>query len=105
MDIQASVAKRARRWPERGRAGGGRQLYPRVVKRRCRRVAGPVSGSRITQPRWRCRESRSRLAHGCAVNQAGGESPGTLLVLRVAAGQIAIYQRILPGGSGQDRIT
>jgi len=39
------------------------------------------------------------------VNQAGGESPGTLLVLRVAAGQIAIYQRILPGGSGQDRIT
>jgi hypothetical protein len=76
-----------------------------VVWRRYRRVAGPVSGSRITQPRWRCRESRSRLARGCAVSQAGGESPGALPVLRAAAGQMAIYQRILPADSGHDRIT
>ena len=41
-----------------------------VVQRRCRRVAGPAPGSRITQPRWRRRESRSRLAHGCAGSQA-----------------------------------
>jgi hypothetical protein len=39
------------------------------------------------------------------VSQAGGESPGALLVLRVAAGKMAIYQRSFPGGSGQDRIT
>jgi hypothetical protein len=31
MNIQASVAKRARRWPERGRAGGGQELYRRGV--------------------------------------------------------------------------
>jgi len=29
MNIQASVAKRARRWPERGRAGGRQGLYRR----------------------------------------------------------------------------
>ena len=90
--------------PERGRAGGGRS-FTGVVERCCRRVAGPASGSRITQPRWRCRESGSRLAHGCAVSQAGDESPGVLPVLRAAARQMAIYQRILPVGSGQDRIT
>ena len=104
MNIQASVAKCARRCPERAGAGGGQELYRRGVAP-CRRVADPVSGSRITQPRWRCRESRSRLAHGCAVSQAGGESPGALLVLRAAAGQMALYQRILPAGSGHDRIT
>ena len=65
----------------------------------------PGLGFAHTQPRWRCRESRSRLAHGCAVSQAGGESPGALPVLRAAARQMAIYQRILPVGSGQDRIT
>ena len=31
MNIQASVAKRARRWPERGRADCGQELYRRGV--------------------------------------------------------------------------
>src|SRR5690348_12098020 len=72
------------------------QMIARKGVEGARRVAGPVSGSRITEPRWRCRESRSRLAHGFAVSRAGGESPGALLVLRAAAGPMAIYQRILP---------
>ena len=104
MNIQSSVAKRARRWPERGRAGDGQELYRRGVAS-LPSCGWPGLGSLITQPRWRCRESRSRLAHGCAVSQAGGESPGALPVLPAAAGQMAIYQRILPVGSGQDRIT
>jgi hypothetical protein len=40
------------------------------------------------------------------VSQAGGESPGALLVLRAAAGQVAIYiSGSFPAGGGQDRIT
>ncbi len=107
MDEYSGVGdtERARRWPERGRAGGGQGL--------CRGGVAPLPwwgwpglGSRITWPRWRCRASRSRLAHGCAVSQAGGESPGALLVLRAAAGQVAIYiSGSFPAGGGQDRIT
>ena len=60
----------------------------------------------LARPRVRASHSRDggagnrrRLADGCAVSQAGGESPGTLLVLRAAAGQMAIYQRILSGSA------
>jgi hypothetical protein len=39
------------------------------------------------------------------VSQAEGESHGALPVLRAAAGQMAVYQRIVPADSGHDRIT
>jgi hypothetical protein len=53
MNIQASVAKGARRWPERGRADGGQEFYWRGVAPlpSCGWLGLARPRFRITQPR------------------------------------------------------
>ena len=105
MNIQASVAKRARRWPERGRAGGRQGALSAWCS-----AAAVVW---LARPRVRASRSRDGGAGNLGVGSrtaAPGAGPGRWHLahcsfLRAVAGQMAIYQRIRLVDSGQDRIT